>query len=283
MNIVQGTDEWLNLRKGKITASKIPIIMGISPYQTAYQLWCEELGLEAPRPSTQYMQDGLDAEDAAREFFYNQTGVRVKPDVVFSKENPLFMASLDGINDEKTLILEIKKNNKDYHEMAKNGNVIEFHKCQMQFQMYCTGLPQAHYLSWRKGDEHICIVPRDDIYIERIIEAGLKFKNSIENCEPPELTDRDYIDVSDDAEMSWLATKYDYHRTLWKQSESECESIKAQMVQAAGKRNVKGKGFKISKYAVRGRIDYNAIPELKDIDMEQYRKPAGTSYRITVE
>jgi len=48
----QNTPEWLAFRKGKITASKIPVIMGESPYQTAYGLYLQEKDLAPPTEQT---------------------------------------------------------------------------------------------------------------------------------------------------------------------------------------------------------------------------------------
>jgi putative phage-type endonuclease len=281
----QGTQEWLELRKGKLTASKMPVIMGMSPYQTPLQLWEEELGL---RPATQmrpHMEDGLKCEDEARDYFFDKTCVRVKPDVIFSTKTPLFMASLDGISEDGSIILEIKKNNRDYHEMARSGNVVDFHQCQMQAQMYCTGLDVCHYLSYRKGDEIIVIVPRDDVFIEKMVAKGLEFKRMLDDLEPPELMDRDYYDLTEDFELSELAQQYRYHNTLAVTHKQKSDDIKDAIKAIANGRSIRGNGIKMTKYQVKGRIDYDTLVKdlLPDTDFEPFRKLSTTSYRITVE
>jgi predicted phage-related endonuclease len=40
IDLVQRTTEWFAWRKEGITASMIPVIMGLSPYQTPYGLRC---------------------------------------------------------------------------------------------------------------------------------------------------------------------------------------------------------------------------------------------------
>lgn len=281
----QGSQQWLDERKGRITASKLPIIMGLSPYQTAYGLWEEELGLREPQSLKPHMEDGLAAEAEARRYFAEKMGVIIKPDVRYSGEIGCSMASLDGINEEGTLILEIKKNNRDYHEMAKSGKVVEFHQIQMQAQMFVTGLQECHYLSYRRGDECIVVIPRNDHQIACMIEEGRKFKQLLNDLVPPPLTDRDYVDVTDDFHLAEMAQRYKYYQSLWKEYESKCSDIKDEMRIAANERNVKGQGFKMSKYAVKGRLDYDTIFSqlLPDTNLEQYRKSATTAYRITVE
>ena len=40
--IEQQSPEWFEWRKTGITASDMPIIMGVSPYKTPWQLWAEK-------------------------------------------------------------------------------------------------------------------------------------------------------------------------------------------------------------------------------------------------
>ena len=44
VDLVQRSDAWFEWRKTGITASMIPVIMGLSPYQTPYRLWAELVG-----------------------------------------------------------------------------------------------------------------------------------------------------------------------------------------------------------------------------------------------
>ena len=193
------------------------------------------------------------------------------------------MASLDGINDTKTLILEIKGNNDEFHEMARIGKVPEFHFCQMQWHMFVTDIPECHYLSYRRGDEIIIVIPRDEVFIARMVDEGLKFKEMLDNFIPPPLTDRDYVDVSHDANLNDIAEQYRYAMTMFRQYESKCETLKQYLVKAAEKQSIKGNGFKVTKYSSRGRVDYDSIPQLLDLDLDIYRKPDTTRYRVTLE
>lgn len=285
MKIEQGSEEWLNLRKGKITASKLPIIMGISPYQTPLELFEEELGYRPPQTVKKHMEDGLASENAARTYFYEKMGIQANPDVVFSEENPIFMASLDGISEDRQLILEIKKNNVDFHEMARSGSVVDFHQCQMQAQMYCTGLSMCHYLSYRKGDEIIVVVPRDDMFIEKMVSAGLDFKRRLDDLDAPELTDRDYEDLSADPELHSLVRSYQFNAEQSKLFKDNEERLKKEILDHIGNKSAKGMGWKMTKFKTTGRIDYDTIlsQHFPDIDLSQYRKPSTTSYRITVD
>jgi putative phage-type endonuclease len=284
-NLQQGGQEWLNERKGRITASKLPVIMGLSPYQTPYGLWCEELGLIEPKQSSWQMEEGLRNEEEARKWFSEQTSTIVKPVVKYSDEVGCSMASLDGMNEEETIILEIKSNNAFFHEMAKYGKIPEFHQIQMQAQMFVTGSQHVHYLSYKKGDECIVVLPRNDMQIANLIEAGRQFKHCLETLIPPPLTDQDYVDVTDNVHLTDLAQRYKYYFSLWKEFESKCQAVKEEIRLAADDRNVKGLDFKMTKYAIKGRLDYDTIISqfCPDVNLDQYRKPNTIGYRITVE
>lgn len=44
LNLLQNTQEWEKFRLQKIGASDAPIIMGVSPWKTPFQLWLEKTG-----------------------------------------------------------------------------------------------------------------------------------------------------------------------------------------------------------------------------------------------
>lgn len=285
-NLIQGSQEWKNLRKGRITASKLPIIMGLSPYQTPFQLFEEELGLREPQTSSPHMYEGLRSEGAARQYFFEKMGVLVEPAVYISDENPLFMASLDGISADESLILEIKKNNQTYHEMARSGKIVDFHNLQVQIQMFCADVQNAHYLSYRPGDEVIVVIHRDDALIATAIEEGVKFKAMLDNLEQPELTDQDYVDMTDSFELLELGQLYKYHKSMTEHHKQKSDSLREDIRKIACDRSIKANGFKMSKYPVKGRIDYEGLFDFHGIalcDQDKFRKPSTTNYRITME
>lgn len=287
--IEQGSDEWLQLRKGKITASKIAVIMGLSPYQTPKMLWEEELGFRNPQKATSYMQRGLDIEDEAREFFKKQSGIEVAPVVLFHPENPKFMASLDGICWASGTLLEIKNNNLSYHDMAKRGFIVQFHQCQMQWQMYCCGpeMWEGNYLSYRSpGDAVIVPLKRSDAVIAEQVKAALEFLRMIEDLEEPPLMEADYEDVSKNSSLQQAVNEYREYNALVKHYTQLSESAKKRIITESKDRNVRGLDWKMTKYEQKGRVNYEELLkdlDVKDDDLNAYRKESKTSYRITLE
>jgi putative phage-type endonuclease len=281
-NFEQGTSDWLNFRKGKLSASKAATVLGLSPYQTCFQLFEEELGLREPQVSAPHMQAGLEIEDDARQWFFDRLGCEVSPTVVSSKKNPLFIASLDGMSTDGKTILEIKKNNKELHELAVSGKLPSHYNAQVQHQMYVTGLKSCHYLSWRK-EPALVVVKRDDVFIEKMVEAELEFKKMLDNLTPPALCERDYEDLSDDMDLEKLVTLYNTDVRALKFLEERVERKKQEIKVRIGDKNAKGNGWRVTRYTIKGRVNYDAIDALKSVDLDLYRKPVSVSFRITVD
>lgn len=283
MHTIQNSDAWKAYRRGKISASKIPIIMGESPYTTPYELFMEETGLVPPQETQPHMKRGLDIEDEARASFELETGIKMLPAVVVHPDNPLFIASLDGLSADGQCLVEIKNNNKEFHEASKFGCVPKFHVAQVNWQMYVSGAKHAYYYSYRSGDPFLTEIIRNDTLIAEMVEQANKFLLLLENLTPPPLSDRDYEDRSNDHYLSNLAVQYHGDQILQKFYEERAERTKDEIKRICGERNAKGPNWKLTRFEEKGRVDYGAIPELKNIDLDQYRKPPIAKFRITTE
>ena len=65
LKLVQGSPEWHAHRARSRNASETPVVMGISPWQTPYQLWLLRTG-RAEQKVTPAMRRGSELEAAAR-------------------------------------------------------------------------------------------------------------------------------------------------------------------------------------------------------------------------
>jgi len=81
INIAQNTPEVvLSLENRTLVPWAAATILGINPWETAYQLWRRELGLLSATKTTEAMQRGIDNENAATEKFEALTGIFSKAD-----------------------------------------------------------------------------------------------------------------------------------------------------------------------------------------------------------
>lgn len=138
----QGSIEWLNLRKTKITATDSCVIMGASHWKTKIQLYHEKMSPENKNFTNAAMQRGIDLEPVARDLFFIKTGIQMHPQVVVSD---WAMASLDGICDMGMHILEIKCPGPKDHAIALEGKVPDHYYPQLQHQMWVCNVHRMFY------------------------------------------------------------------------------------------------------------------------------------------
>ena len=189
----QNTKEWLDLRKKKIGASDAPIIMGVSPWKTKYQLWQEKLNLIEPEPMNDSMARGKALEEKARACFEEKMGVKTPPHIAFHPTLDWMMASLDGYNYEHGILVEIKCGSRSDHDMAKVGLVPEKYYPQLQHQMEVIGVNLAYYLSFDGENSVVVEVQRNQTYIDQMIKEEKRFYDCMTNFTAPELTDKDFV------------------------------------------------------------------------------------------
>ncbi len=278
-HIEQGTQEWLALRKTKITATDSVAIMGVSPWKTRLQLYHEKLSDEPPMQPNERMRRGLDLEPIAREMFAIDKGIKTHPAVVV---NDFMMASLDGIDDTGKHILEIKCPGEKDHALAISGKVPSHYYPQLQHQMAVCDVTSAWYYSFDGIDGVAIKVERDDAYVQAMIEEERKFYDCLMTRTPPEPAEDDYVE-RDDAVWIECAHRWKDVGRHRKALEQEEEELRQQLVFLSGETNSRGGGISICQVTRKGNVDYSSIPELKSIDLDKYRKPSTSSWRICTQ
>lgn len=277
--LIQGSPEWLEMRRGKIGASDAPIIKGLSPWRTAYQLWEEKLGLREPQQTNAAMQRGNELEPIALKAYNDCTGHCASPQVVFHPDYTYMMASLDGLSLDGSIAVEIKCPGQKDHDTASMGKVPEKYYPQLQHQLATIGHDMIHYFSYRNGEYYLIEVPRNDPYIKDLYAQEAIFWQHLQDFDPPRLCDRDFKHKDDE---QWAA-----QAAKWSEVNAELQEVKANekklrdsLIRLSENRNCFGAGVKLQKILRRGNVDYSAIEELKGVDLDAYRKPVIESWRI---
>jgi putative phage-type endonuclease len=279
MHMTQQTQEWHNLRRSMIGASDAPAIMGISPWKTEYQLWLEKLGLYE-QESTWYMKRGLDKEEEARQAFKKETGIKVFPDVVFSKDYQWMMASLDGIDLTKQHVLEIKCAGKEDHECAMDGEVPKHYYPQLQHQMIVCNVNKMFYFSYSNNSQKVLEVYRDNNYNVSLIENEKNFMKCLDELIPPKLSNKDFVKKNDDLWNQTAKQWLDVNQQL-KLIEKKEKELRDNLINMSGQSNAMGAGIKLSKIVRKGSIKYNEIPAIKNVNLEEFRSETTVSFRIS--
>ncbi|CAB4121674.1 Putative phage-type endonuclease [uncultured Caudovirales phage] len=276
--VAQGTPEWHELRKRHIGASDSAAILGISPWKTRFQLWQEKLGLYQTKENDA-MRRGKELEQEAREYYSSLLGEYFVDDV---KTKGIFLASLDGINLEKTVAIEIKcPNIRRVYEFCDLGEIPNYYYSQLQHQMFVYDLNEIWYGEFHPDAKpHPIRVKRDDCYLAEYIVAANQFWQCVQDEVAPEMRDKDCYIIEDDEDFGKLALWWKECQEKAVEWESMADSAKIELIRHINEKNSSGYGIKVVKQKRIGNIDYESIPELEGIDLEKYRKPGKEFWTV---
>ncbi len=189
IKLFQGSDEWKQWRKSRITATSAGGLMMHNFWKTPLDLYKEMLEMVPPQETNAAMQRGSDMEPIARSLFIEMTGLEMEPIVCESDEHFWMAASLDGWNEENKAILEIKCPNEKTHLLALSGDMPDYYRDQIMHQLAVTGGAICYYMSYRPEHEQkvaIVQVKPNPEYMAELIEVEKKFyyENICEMVEP---------------------------------------------------------------------------------------------------
>jgi len=270
----QNTKEWLAFRRFKIGSSDAPIIMGESPWKTPQQLWEEKMGLKQSFYESLAMQRGKDLEPEARKAFERETGLVVWPNVLIHPEHEFIIASLDGITMDAQAAVEIKCPGEKTHKMAQDGHIPKHYQIQMQHQLAVTGLQTMFYYSY-DGQKGVTLeLQRDGALIEEILTKEKEFFNFMKTSTPPqnERLDAPWLECADE----WK----DIQRIKQNLKERE-ERCRETLIALTENGSSQGGGVRVTQYSRKGRIAYDKIPLLKEMDLESYRQETVQAWKVT--
>lgn len=192
IEVKQNTKEWRVWRDKGLGASDAPIVMGVSPWITRFQLWGYKTGLlERPEPNVyqaKAMQRGHDLEPQARKIFEDKYAKGSFPATSFEHATyPYLRASLDGYNKESNTNLEIKCPGKVDHALAVSGKVPEKYIPQTQMQMIVSGANTTQYFSWDGEKSEVIIEVKFDIhYASTLLHQMILFWDLVQKKTSPE-------------------------------------------------------------------------------------------------
>ena len=283
INVEQGSPEWLSWRKTVITATDCPAIMGSSPWSTAYKCWQKKLGLIPEGESNEAMERGKRLEPEARAHFIERYGLEMIPACVESTEFDFLGASLDGISQTGSTILEIKCGGTKLHDMAAQGIIPDYYMDQIQHQLLVTRAERCLYYSYNGSDGIYIEVLPDPDFIKRFLPNARAFWRYVAFSEPPPLQKSDYKDMNDNLELTEDLKAYQELDAAIKMLEEQKDARRKKIIERCEDQSSICQGTKIIKMVVKGRVAYDDIPEIKNVDLEKFRKKSTTSWKILIE
>jgi putative phage-type endonuclease len=277
VELEQGSLEWLLFRKTKVTATDASVIMGASHWKTKVQLYYEKISDHHQTFRNDRMQRGIDLEPLARHVFETQMEISVTPKVVVKD---WAMASLDGISDDCKCVVEIKCPGERDHAVALAGKIPEHYYPQLQHQMWVCDVESMFYFSF-DGFDGVCLgVSRNEKFIKKMIEQEKMFYDCLMSRTSPESSENDYIERNDEL-WKKCAEKWKYLNESLKRIEKEEEELRRQLIFLSGESNTRGAGISLCQVTRKGNVDYSAIPQIQNLDLDVYRKPSSNGWRIS--
>jgi len=290
-DIEQRSPEWHIWRSEGIGGSESAAILGLSKYKTPYKTWLLRTGQEMPDPINEDMQRGIDLEDGVVKSLCERFGEEFSPVCGAHEKQPIFRASFDAINADRTVFAEIKcPRTMKLHSAIMSYDIKRIKEefpdywIQVQHQYGIDdNLEQGFLVAHVEGQEDaIILIPRDSAFIEKKLRPGIEkfWKTNIVGRKAPELMDSDYEEKYD-PEWERLAFEYKAVDQSIKKLLETKEKCRQKLIAMCKDHSCKGYGLKVTKIKERGRVNYGDIPELENIDLERYRKDDIIKWRIS--
>ncbi len=264
----QGSKAWHEFRAKHIGASEVAAILGESDFQTAYDLWLVKTGQKPAFAGNPATQRGTDAEPEIRRLYEELYSIKLTTPVMEYIHWPVLSASLDGYSEEMRMVIEMKYPSKAKHEAAERGIVPDTYIPQIQAQLLVTGFDTAHYVSYNGHSIAVVVVKEDKAMQARILEACGAFWDCVQNCIPP--AGAPVVLESETLEV--LANRYKQLDRIAFQTETEMKLIKQKLDEIVEEDKAKFHGLTLLRTERIGSVDYAKIPELRGVDLNQYRK-----------
>jgi putative phage-type endonuclease len=285
MNIVrvtQGSPAWHEHRRRYRNASETPVVLGVSPWKTPYQLWQEKLGL-VESSVTAAMRHGGELEPAARAAYEARTGFVMQPLVLLDGE---YSSSLDGVTLGGERIVEIKcpykgQSSALWQAVEGGGHLPEHYQLQVQHQLMVSRAEIVDVFIFDGSDGILLEVLPDPTAWPRIHEGWDAFAQYMATKTPPPLCDRDKR-TREDSEWLSAAAHYLDIKLAAEQAQKALSEAKERLAAMTAHTSESGGGVTVTRYWKAGAIEYKRIPELQALNLEQYRGEPREEVRITV-
>ncbi|EAM0429794.1 hypothetical protein D3H87_03930 [Campylobacter coli] len=278
IDLEQGSVEWLNFRKGKITASIVASCIGEKGAFLSKEKAKELIqGVYEPYVS-EAMKKGREYEELIRAKMEFIIGKDITPIVIQSLENELFMASLDGIDNEKTIYeFKYSTNNEEYEQVLKFKKPSPKYYAQVQFQLFVGGFEKCVFVVLNENDDlTYCVVKSDKEYQDFMLRKIDEFiKDYLVNQKS------DYKELEDTKAKNLTIEIIRLENTI-KPIKEKLESLKKELIALAN--GEKARCLDITIYPqIRTTIDYKGFLEFAKLEVPREYMKQTTSMCLKIK
>jgi putative phage-type endonuclease len=284
--------QWLKWRKNGIGTSDSPILMGVSKFHTIMDLYNQKIDPEVKEKQNFITDIGSKIEPLVRKFIEEKEGMEFPVKLIENDPHSFLRGSLDGWNKENKIALEIKMVGQADYDLVKNDRPLPQYIPQVQKALWLSNADVCILAAFLyKAGKDSCVVNREKVttmeiypdieYQKKMIAGEVKFwfENIIARV-PPELADKDFKKLPN---VKKWADKWIELSAKLKPLESElkeCETYLKHAAAAAKHPRLMAGALRMVEVSRVGNVDYSLIPELENVDLDQYRKPDSSSWRI---
>lgn len=201
------TDEWHEARRGGIGSSDIPIILGLVPWSSRFQLWHQKAGLLGPSEPTEAMTVGTFAERAIGAWWASNhpeydlapaPGVYVHNEREWQRASPDFLARKwalpdPGVKPDPPVLIECKFSARsDGWGKSGTDDIPVGYRAQVLWQLDVLGLDEARVCVLFGGEARFAeyVVHADEADAAYMRDEARIFWLSIAAGERPDIDDR---------------------------------------------------------------------------------------------
>jgi putative phage-type endonuclease len=275
----QNTPEWHRWRMQGIGASDAPVVMGDAPFRTRRFLWSVKTGLARESAVGPAARRGRALEQVARSAYERHAGIPMEPLCMVHDRLEWMRASLDGLSFDGSTALEIKCpwRGRDL-DALRAGRIPTHYHAQVQHQLEVSGAEELHYWSFDGKAGTLVRVRPDREYVARLLDAEAAFWLRVLEKRWPD--DGSELDLSADPKWRRAALRYREVRLRLESAAFEEHQLRATLAGMATARRTYGCGVEVLKSSRKGAVDYSAVPELRGVNLEPYRKPPVAVVKI---
>jgi len=280
INLEQGTPEWLAYRVNGIGGSDIASIHGSEgAFKKRGEVMMEKLG--HTKELTEYQKGifaaGHEWEAVVRDRLNGQ-GFNFQPAVIESGINARFFASLDGLDADRELLLEVKSCTTVQKFAAYVESTPDHYFAQVQWQMAVTGYSTTWLAFVHNGELSVKEVKADKAFQQSLFQSAEAFLSDLDAIKAGTLPAPVLSLASPDiVKLHALKCASVEAAKALDALDEEIKTLAQKILSENGATQVQGEGINIQLVEREGSVDYKKIPELKNVDLNQYRKK-GTTY-----
>ena len=281
VKLVQGSPAWHEHRAKYRNASETAVVMGESPWQTPYQLWELRTG-RRQQVVNAAMARGTALEPLALVTYEAMSGNVMQPLVLIDGE---YSASLDGLNFEGDLLVEIKCPYKgqgsSLWQQVAAGEIPAHYRWQLEHQFMVSKAAKGHLYVFDGSEGLLLEVTPCPERWDAMRSAWDAFMLCIRTDTPPALMERDKV-MRTDGEWQTAAAFYVQLKAEADALAERLDGAKEALLGLAEHPSEAGFGVAVTRFWKQGNVDYKRVPELNGIDLNMYRQKGRFETRVTV-